>query len=76
MNRPTDKQAEHEWIEAYLTGQLPDRERTTFADVLAADPDFNHEVAGYQRTHDLMQEAFIEHDGFQCGYCWPSRAVS
>jgi xanthine dehydrogenase YagT iron-sulfur-binding subunit len=25
---------------------------------------------------DLMQQAFIEHDGFQCGYCTPGQIVS
>ena len=35
-------------------------------------------IEGLERDGDLhaMQAAFIEHDGFQCGYCTPGQIVS
>ena len=47
-----------------LAVQYQDREITT-VEGLSAEPDLQ-----------LLQRAFIEHDGFQCGYCTPGQMCS
>lgn len=60
MKRPTEKQEEHEWIERYLTDQMPADERTGLEVEMQTDPIFQQEVLRLQRTHKLMEEAFLE----------------
>lgn len=60
MKRPTDKQQEHEWIERYLNGQMTDDERADVDAEMQADPNLQTEVIQLKRTHDLMNEAFLE----------------
>lgn len=60
MKRPTDKQQEHEWIERYLNGQMTDDERAEVDAEMQADPTLQTEVIQLKRTHDLMNEAFLE----------------
>ncbi|GAB4000515.1 hypothetical protein GCM10028807_53730 [Spirosoma daeguense] len=61
MKRPTDKQQEHEWIERYLHGQMAGDERITFEAELTSDPSLRQEVDLLKRTHQLIQEAFLDH---------------
>ena len=60
MNRPTNKEQEHDWIERYLTGQMLPVERAVVEKIMQTDADFNQEVALLNRAHKLMQEAFLE----------------
>ncbi len=60
MKRPTDQQAEHYWIESYLHGHLPAEERAVVEAEMEADPALQNEVLLLKRTHELMQEAFLE----------------
>ena len=59
---------------------LLDGERVNACLVLAATCD-GHEVTtvegiGTPGSLHPLQDAFIEHDGFQCGYCTPGQIVS
>lgn len=60
MKRPTDKLDEHDWIERYLNNQMPDNERASVDAEMKADPAFRDEVTSLKRTHEIMQEAFLQ----------------
>ncbi|CCH52538.1 hypothetical protein BN8_01547 [Fibrisoma limi BUZ 3] len=60
MERPTDKEAEHDWVERYLNGQMTADERAVVEAERQADPAFDTDVNLLKRTHDLMKEAFLE----------------
>jgi tetratricopeptide (TPR) repeat protein len=60
MKRPTEKQEEYEWIERYLTNQMPAGERAELETEMQTDPIFKQEVLLLQRTQKLMEEAFLE----------------
>ena len=60
MKRPTEKLEEYEWIERYLTDQMPADEQTELETEMQTDPIFKQEVELLQRTHELMEEAFLE----------------
>lgn len=60
MKRPTDQQAEHDWIESYLHGHMPAEERAAVEAEMQTDLAFRNEVFLLKRTHELMQEAFLE----------------
>jgi xanthine dehydrogenase YagT iron-sulfur-binding subunit len=48
-----------------LAAQAPNKKVTTIEGIAAADG----------RLHP-MQQAFLDHDGFQCGYCTPGQIMS
>ena len=59
---------------------LLDRKRVLSCLVLAAQCDGRDvtTIEGLAKDHELhpVQEAFIRHDGFQCGYCTPGQIMS
>jgi xanthine dehydrogenase YagT iron-sulfur-binding subunit len=59
---------------------LLDQKRVLSCLVLAAQCDSRDvtTIEGLAKDHELhpVQEAFIRHDGFQCGYCTPGQIMS
>lgn len=60
MNRPTDKQEEHYWIERYLQNQMNADERMHIEQEMQADSMLKQEVDLLKRTYHIMDEAFLE----------------
>jgi len=60
MKRPDNKLEEHEWIEQYVKGKMTSEEKSDFENEVRDDTELALEVKHFQRTHLLIEEAFLE----------------